>query len=305
VQSERMRLAAAFLWLSLIFLYACLSGTAALSAEAKPRETKAAAVPYNDAFYENDNLPLSAALRFSENYSSEKIEGNTALSEASPLNQPADTESMRKHARIAYLTFDDGPSEEVTPGILDILKQFEVKGTFFVVGRHAERHPQIIKRIVDEGHALGNHSYSHKITSIYRTPQTLMADIRQCEETLEQITGIQTRIFRAPGGSSPYLKPAAVQALQEEGYTYFDWNVCPGDSDGRLHTAQELTEITLQQASNKDRVIILLHDSYPMTNTLAALPAIIEGLKKMGFVFEILTPETKPIHFPNHRSTRT
>lgn len=311
MQGERLRSIAAFLWLSLLFLYACLSGTTALPAEAKIRESGLISSYGSEVFSSfsplaaGDNPPYNNPFPSgAPGGSASESSSHSQLVPNSETEKNLPTTSFSRSSRIAYLTFDDGPSEEVTPAILNILKQFEVKATFFVVGRHAERHPQIIKQIMSEGHALGNHSYSHKINYIYRNPQTLLEDIRQCEKILNQITGTQPRLFRAPGGSVPYLKSAAIQALQEAGYRYFDWNVCPGDSDGKPHTAEELVEVTLQQASNKERIIVLLHDSYPMANTIEALPAIIEGLQKMGFTFEILTPETEPIHFASHSHRR-
>lgn len=199
--------------------------------------------------------------------------------------------------KVAYLTFDDGPSPEVTPIILDILKDHQVKATFFVVGVHAEKHPELLKQILAAGHGLGNHSYSHRIQDIYRNAEALLDDIFRCDRVLESISGQSPKIFRPPGGSRPYLKPALKASLKEAGFRYHDWNVCPGDSLKNRPTLDSLVNITLMQASNKDRIVILLHDSRTMQNTILALPRIIDGLKEIGFSFAVITEETEPIHF--------
>jgi peptidoglycan/xylan/chitin deacetylase (PgdA/CDA1 family) len=104
-------------------------------------------------------------------------------------------------------------------------------------------------------------------------------------------------IFRAPGGSRPFLKPALAAKVEAEGYHYFDWNVCPGDAVTKGISAADLARITLQQASNKNRIIVLLHDARTMQQTTIALPMIIEGLKEQGFTFAVIEPSTVPIHF--------
>ncbi|NPV89351.1 MAG: polysaccharide deacetylase [Firmicutes bacterium] len=221
---------------------------------------------------------------------------NPTVSDDYPSDKPIkNTNPSAK--KIAFLTFDDGPSEEVTPIILDVLREHKVKGTFFVVGFNAERHPEVLQRIAAEGHRIGNHSYSHRIKSIYRDSNVLLDEIQSCDNAIASATGLHPRIFRAPGGSRPFLKPALAAKVTEAGYQYFDWNVCPGDAVVNGLTADQMTRITLQQASTKSYIIVLLHDSYTMQQTAKALPRIIKGLQEQGFTFQVIEPDTAPIHF--------
>ena len=202
-----------------------------------------------------------------------------------------------RHEKLAYLTFDDGPSALVTPIILQVLREHQVKATFFVIGCYAERHPELLRQMAAEGHAVGNHSYSHRIKQIYSSREALLKDIDQCEQVLSDILGNHPKIFRPPGGSIPHLGQPLAAGLKEAGFEYFDWNVCPGDSLKDPPALEQLIAITLMQASDKDRIVILLHDAKTMNNTAIALPKIISGLKAMGFTFKTIDQQTEPIHF--------
>jgi peptidoglycan/xylan/chitin deacetylase (PgdA/CDA1 family) len=230
---------------------------------------------------------------------------DTSISETPPLSfspseaQASESEDQfsEKPSKVAYLTFDDGPSREVTLPILDIANHYQIKVTFFVIGKQAEKHPEIVQRAFIEGHTIGNHSYSHQYSEVYRTADTLINEINICTNILGEIIGDNPKIFRPPGGSIPFLKEHHIDRLIEKGYIYYDWNVCPGDAAGSPKTPEMLINNTIKQAQGKDRIIILLHDSSRMTSTVKALPSIIEGLKEMGFIFEVITPATEPIQF--------
>ncbi|NLK52347.1 MAG: polysaccharide deacetylase [Syntrophomonadaceae bacterium] len=210
--------------------------------------------------------------------------------------EPANEDVSTAH-KIAYLTFDDGPSEAVTLKILDTAKAYQIKLTFFVLGSKVEKKPEIVQRAVSEGHTIGNHSYSHHYRTIYKSAENLMSEINQCAEILEATIGFRPTIFRAPGGSRPFLSPEFIEQLTTAGYQYYDWNVCPGDSVGKPKPTQTLIDNVLKQAQGKDRIMVLLHDSPNMHNTAEALPAIIEGLQEMGFTFAPITSTTEPIQF--------
>jgi len=202
--------------------------------------------------------------------------------------------------KIAYLTFDDGPSEAITPKILDTLNEYQVKATFFVIGSWAKRNPELIQRAVKEGHAIGNHTYSHQYKNVYRNTDNFMNEVNACEDVLTEIIGLKPTIFRAPGGSNLYLTDNYIDRLIEANYQYYDWNVCPGDATPIPKSARTLVDIAIRQARDKTRIIVLLHDAPNMRSTAEALPDIIKGLKNMGFSFEVITPETEPIQF-NHK----
>ncbi|WP_243641253.1 polysaccharide deacetylase family protein [Xylanivirga thermophila] len=191
--------------------------------------------------------------------------------------------------KVAYLTFDDGPSKN-TPQILDILKQQDVKATFFVIGNLAEQKPDIIKREVAEGHAIGNHTYSHDYKSIYQNPDALLQDMHKTEDVLKSILGseYECKLFRFPGGSfGEKLKPYK-DKLDELGYNYADWNALNGDAEGRNIPVETLISKVKKTTNNKNRVIILMHDAGAKKTTVQALPAIIEYLKGQGYEFKTL-----------------
>lgn len=199
-------------------------------------------------------------------------------------------------AKVAYLTFDDGPSAQITPRILEVAAQYDVPVTFFVLGSQATRYPELVQQSAQAGHAIGNHSYSHQYAQIYYSEKSLMQDISRANDVLVKVIGYKPTIFRAPGGST-LMSKRQIQRLQEEGYRHYDWNVSPGDASGTYKSAQSLINSTLNQARGKDRIIVLFHDSPSKKSTADALPAIIEGLKKMGFSFAAINPQTEPFQF--------
>lgn len=243
-------------------------------------ENSASNEDYKDivSYYEDitNTLPLSSS--------------NTAMAaEEIPSSYPAEPQ------KIAYLTFDDGPSKQITPKVLDIAQEFNIKFTFFVIGVNVEKHPEIVQRTIKEGHAVGNHSYSHQYNRIYQNAESLLKDIKRCEDVLLRTTGIRPTIFRPPGGSVPFLKEEHIDCLANNHYQYFDWNVCPGDI--KENSPQKLIEKVITQAQGKNRIMVLLHDSPNMSHTIAALPVIIEKLTEMGFTFKTITADTEPIQF--------
>lgn len=229
--------------------------------------------------------------------------------ELPPLSRPVDEEPGVKDGvkdkpaplpeKIAYLTFDDGPSPEVTPLILATLKKYEVKATFFVVGWEVEAYPELARAIIEQGHALGNHTYSHQYARIYQSPQAFVDDLVHAEKIINEITGIKPRIMRAPGGSNAFLTAEYVRLLNNLGYVYYDWNVssCDAALGGNI-PAPDIVRNVLSQSSQNKTAIILMHDASDKLSTAAALPEIIEGLKRQGFSFQVLTPAVKPVQFP-------
>ncbi|SDL00798.1 polysaccharide deacetylase family protein [Natronincola ferrireducens] len=196
-----------------------------------------------------------------------------------------------ENMKFAYLTFDDGPSPKVTPQILDILKEYNIKATFFVIGNLAEKHPDILLRIQEEGHLIGNHTYSHNYKEIYSHPQKLMADIEKTEEVFASILGTEyrrSRFVRFPGGSfGEKLRPFR-QAVEEMGYTSIDWNVVNGDAEG-MHVSPKKQLIRLQETlQDKKEAIILMHDSNTKQTTVDALPDLIEYILSQGYIFNTL-----------------
>lgn len=199
--------------------------------------------------------------------------------------------------KTAYLTFDDKVSEN-TVRILDILKERNIKAAFFVCSKGD---PEILKRIVDEGHVLGNHGMSHNYSIIYSNPDAFWADMEAQAVYLEETVGVRPTLMRFPGGSNNnvsksycteyYIMPTLVAQAADHGYTYMDWNCSNGDAQGSLVPASTLVANALNTARNKDRVILLMHHTKPKTTTPDALPAIIDDLEAEGYVFRTPNPE--------------
>jgi len=204
------------------------------------------------------------------------------------------------HTRKVYLTFDDGPSES-TREILDVLKEYDVKATFFVTGHQATAYPDRCREIVDEGHTLGMHSYSHKYSEIYADLDNFGEDVLLLQATLEDTTGVTPVFYRFPGGSSNTVSEIPMSDLcdylTDNGITYFDWNISSKDAVNPMRSATEIVENCTQNLENFDNAVILLHDASNKTSTVEALPQIIEQIQAMDNT-EILpiTEETEVIH---------
>ncbi len=191
--------------------------------------------------------------------------------------------------KIAYLTFDDGPSK-ITPEILDILKEHNIKATFFVIGHLAEQNPDIIKRIYEEGHTLGNHSYSHKYKKIYKNTNSFLDELKSTEKVLKSILGeeFETNIIRFPGGSFGTKKALFRRVAIEKGYIYYDWNALNGDAEGHNIPKNKLVQRLKNTSNGKKKLIILMHDMGEKKTTVDALPEIIEYLQQSGYDFDVL-----------------
>ncbi|MDR3585357.1 MAG: polysaccharide deacetylase family protein [Desulfosporosinus sp.] len=200
--------------------------------------------------------------------------------------------------KIAYLTFDDGPYPQTTPRILKILQDEGVKATFFVVGRQVARYPDLLKAEYEQGEGIGNHSYTHDYQSVYRSPESFLAEIKQTEELINKTIGVRPKIVRAPGGTQGHFHVNYYNALDAADYLIYDWNVSSGDADASLVPADQLVQNIKNQVPGKARMIILMHDVGTKLTTIDALPRIVQYLKEQGYSFGVITPKVAPILFP-------
>lgn len=194
--------------------------------------------------------------------------------------------------RRVFLTFDDGPSKSVTIPILDILKQNNVKATFFVLGSNAERYPEIVKRAYQEGHYIANHSFTHVYSNIYSSPQAVLDEYNRTETAIKKAIGDQTynsRVFRFPGGTSggkyADIKTEAVNLLNQNSVAHLDWNALTADAAG-LDNVNDMMSYVESTMGNKNSVVILMHDIGTKKSTYELLPQLIQVLKEKGYVFE-------------------
>ncbi len=205
--------------------------------------------------------------------------------------------------RKVYLTFDDGPSAN-TAKILDILKKYKVKGNFFVVGTEDPELQKMYKRIVDEGHVLCMHSYSHRYNEIYSSVDAFTADLDKISALLKDVTGSVPKIYRFPGGSSNSVSRLPmtefIKILDERGITYYDWNVVAGDATNPMLPAEKIIENSLCDLNEYEEAMILFHDLSNKTSTVEALPTIIEAIQKNGITIAPIDDNTITIqHYTN------
>lgn len=202
----------------------------------------------------------------------------------------------------AYLTFDDGPSDQ-TGEILDILKEYDVKATFFVIGRN-ERYYPMYKRIVEEGHTLAIHSYSHEYSTIYASYDNFVNDVEELRKLLYDVTGVDCRYYRFPGGSSNRVTQVPVNDLidylDSAGLTYFDWNALNNDAVIAGQTPDQLVKNILKDALNYDDTIILMHDLDCCHETVESLPSLIEQLEEHGYEILPIDGDTPHIQHRTH-----
>lgn len=213
---------------------------------------------------------------------------NTNTGEDTKDDEKCSISDPSEENKIAYLTFDDGPSSNITPKVLDLLKERDIKATFFLVGYNAEKHPDIVKRIYEEGHTIGNHTYSHKYDKIYKDRDGFLGELKQNEDVLKGILGenFNTNIIRFPGGSFGEKKKFFREVAEKEGYKYYDWNVSVGDASGNDVPVEKLLENLKKTSKNKKKIIVLMHDLGTKKTTLEALPSILDYLTEQGYKFE-------------------
>ena len=231
-------------------------------------------------------------------YETTKVEESVRDTETK-AEEPAKINPVKSSGTKIYLTFDDGPSSN-TDQILDILKDYDVKATFFVVGKTDERSVKAYQRIVEEGHTLAMHSYSHRYDEIYESKEAFARDLNSLQEYLYETTGVWPRIYRFPGGSSNTVSKVDMQELIEYltdiGITYFDWNVASGDAVSRTLPAETIVNNCLSGIEKQKESVILMHDASNKGTTIEALPQIIEAIQEQGDA-ELLpiTDETVPV----------
>ncbi len=191
-----------------------------------------------------------------------------------------------------FLTFDDGPSKKVTIPILDLLKQENIKATFFTLGSRIEFYPEIVEREYKEGHYVANHGYSHNYSSIYSSTNAVLDEYNKTEQLIKNAIGDQnysSHLFRFPGGSKGGryrdIKNETINVLNENNILYVDWNALNGDSEGKK-TREEMMQYLKETIGNKQTVVILMHDAGDKTLTYEMLPEVIAYLREQGYSFK-------------------
>ncbi len=200
------------------------------------------------------------------------------------------------HPKTMYLTFDDGPTEENTARVLDILKERGIKATFFLVGENVRKHPEMAKRIVAEGHTIGIHCDNHDYENVYRSVDSFIEDFETAYQTIYEVTGVEAKLFRFPGGSVNHynkkINDAIIQEMTERGYIYFDWNASLDDAVGSREP-EELVASGVQTTLGREKVVMLAHDV--VYNTGICLEDLLDALPE--YAMKPLSEEVEPIRF--------
>ncbi|MDR3766611.1 MAG: polysaccharide deacetylase family protein [Butyricicoccus sp.] len=228
----------------------------------------------------------SKALKYQTLYPEMKVDNTGAFEEG--------------NAKAVYLTFDDGPSSN-TEEILDALAERDQKATFFVVGKNIEGREDTLKRIVDEGHTLGIHGYSHEYNKIYSSVEAFLEDFHEAYQAVYDACGVYPTVFRFPGGSVNAYNRDVYQAIIAEmirrGFVYYDWNVSGGDATGDDLSASEICENVVDGVSDTEHPIVLLHDASNKDATAEAVGDIVDQLLDVGRYCDKLTPNIQPVTF--------
>ncbi|MBU5590353.1 polysaccharide deacetylase [Clostridium sp. MSJ-4] len=236
---------------------------------------------------DNENINYKESEAIDDLYYGDKKEDKNQYKEEGKYDEK---ETKVGEDKIAYLTFDDGPSKNITPKILDILSENSIKATFFVTGEMAEHNEKIIKDIKNRGHSIGNHSYSHDFNVIYSSIENFTYEVERTEKILKSILGedYQSKFFRFPGGSFENYKDPYKKVLEKINMKYIDWNALNGDAEYHEVPLEAQLQKIKETVLGKKEVVILLHDSSTKSTTLEALPHIIDYLKNEGYQFKKL-----------------
>ncbi|WP_079913618.1 polysaccharide deacetylase family protein [Paenibacillus sp. 32352] len=262
---------------------------------AGPVSPKSAMAPIPDYDREEERVTTQLSLQGNE---------TRAHTEAAvPSSQAKDAQG--KPGKVAYLTFDDGPSRN-TERILQILSEHDVKATFFITGRAAEHYLPTLKHTIQMGHTLGNHTFSHDYQRIYTSVEAFKADADRLNRFLKDRVGVETDLLRFPGGSNNRLSwrfggrkvmNAITREMSKNGYQYFDWNVSSTDAAAVVQPKEEIINAVKGNSAGKDRIIVLMHDMDVKTTTVEALPEIILYLKQQGYQFDVLSKHSFTFQF--------
>ena len=226
-----------------------------------------------------------------------QIEQNTGNTKQTNNNKNKQNNPNSQNG-VIYLTFDDGPSANITPKILDILKENNIKASFFLVN-YSDSNEKLVQREVNEGHTVGIHGYSHEYSKIYRSKDSYLKNIYALQEKIKKSTSITTMYTRFPGGSSNtisrrYHKGIMTDLTKEllnRGFKYYDWNICAEDA-GSAKNANDVYNYVVKYLSKKHGNMVLMHDFASNKKGLEALPRIIKYAKQNGYTFEAINDNT-------------
>ncbi|MBY0097969.1 polysaccharide deacetylase [Mesobacillus maritimus] len=223
------------------------------------------------------------------------IEKNLEEHELARLEAFAKQNEQDQRENVIYLTFDDGPSQ-VSHQLLDILDDYDMKATHFMIGPNIQKYPEAVKKMNEDGHGLALHGMTHNVKKIYGSSSAPLKEMTKTMELVEDVTGVSTQVVRLPYGSFPYLTEEMRYVLTQHDFTVWDWNVDTLDWEFQnqryvQHSIQEIQKLK----QKGETPIVLLHDK---PQTVKHLPKLLSYIKKQGYKTKVLTNEMAPITFP-------
>ncbi len=228
-----------------------------------------------------------------------ELQGNTSLQNIVTGIDSPDNLAEKGDVHQVYLTFDSGPDEN-TNAILDVLEEYQVKATFFVAGNENEEAASIYKRIVDDGHTIGMHSFSNKYSTIYASKDAFSNDLKQIRDYITNTTGVTSLYYRFPGGSSNQISNVDmsefVRVLNQDKITYYDWNVSAGDAASD-YSVDDVVNNVISGVQKYKTSVVLLHDGDDKTTTVEAMKPLIEALQNMHAEILPIDENTKVIQY--------
>lgn len=235
-----------------------------------------------------------ASLLFSKDIKSITVQN----SERPIRNLATYQKDINNNNKVIYLTFDDGPSDLVTNVILDILKENNIKATFFLIGNQIDGLENVVKRIHSEGHSIGLHTYTHKFKKIYASSDNFINEMLLSREKINEVAGISPNIIRFPGGSKKHLTESYLTKLHSNNFKIYDWNMETVDGLNPRVSPYKLYRQATNDSEDLSTIILLLHCDYMHKNTCKALPQIIKYYKDKGYEFKPIKEDTPELYFP-------
>ncbi|WP_142255407.1 polysaccharide deacetylase family protein [Bacillus sinesaloumensis] len=201
-------------------------------------------------------------------------------------------ETLAPPSRAVYLTFDDGP-HKVSKDILALLDEYDAKATFFMLDNNIKNYPDAVKEMVSKGHSVGLHGVTHDKHKFYQSSKSVIGEMEQTQQTVQELTGIETDLIRTPFGSAPHMTDAYKDAVEASGYKMWDWNI---DSRDWQFRDSRYVDSVIDQLNKLNRVnepiVILLHER---PETLEHLPKLLNYLKEQGYELKALESSMHPI----------
>ena len=296
VKTKRKRLVVIYIIVLLLVLLASIG--LGIFAAKKVNENKQNE-NYNIISSENSTKNIISNSESSSNSNINQNTSNTEIKEDIKNNQSkekfvenVDDIYNGEEGKRVFLTFDDGPSTSVTPHILDTLKKYNIKATFFVLGNRVSDNAELIKREYNEGHYIANHGYSHRYDKIYASSKNVLKEYNKTEQEIKKALGDEnysSNLFRFPGGSigGEYdkIKEKAKIDLKRNQIAYLDWNALTNDAAG-AYTKEKIIKNLKKTVGNKNNVVVLMHDAPDKILTYETLEDIIKYLQEKGYSFK-------------------